>query len=137
MHNVTRFGFQVFTSGYWAVDEITADRPAQNAVFTVTPILVPEPSTLAITSITSVGGGTWELTLAGKPDTGYEFRSSPILDFDLGTLVESLTQNDETNDPGTVTDTNLLTTDSNGNGTVRMMLTGNPADFVRAQIPRR
>jgi hypothetical protein len=31
----------------------------------------------------------------------------------------------------------LLTTDSNGNGTVRMMLTGNPADFVRAQIPRR
>jgi len=97
--------------------------------------VISGPPTLAITSITSLGGGTWELTLEGEADTGYEFRSSPTLEFDPGDLVDSLTQNDPTNDPGTVTDSNLLTTDSNGDGTVRMMLTGNPADFVRAQIP--
>ena len=37
-----------------------------------------------ITSITSFGDGVWELTLLGDPDTGYEFRSSTVLDFDPG-----------------------------------------------------
>jgi len=95
---------------------------------------VPAPS-ISITSITSVGGGTWELTLEGEPDTGYEFRSSPILDFDPGALIEDLAEGAVP--VGTIGGTNdsVLTTDSNGDGTVRMMFTGNPADFVRAQAP--
>jgi hypothetical protein len=88
-----------------------------------------------ITSITSLGGNVWKLTLAGKPDTGYEFLSSTTLDFAPGTLIESLVQGDEPNDPGTVADSKVLITDSNGDGTVRMTLTGNPADFIRARIP--
>lgn len=89
-----------------------------------------------ITSITPVGGGIWELTLAGAADTAYEFRSSAILNFSPGTLVEGLTQGDP-GDPGSIggNNNNILTTDSNGDGTARMMLTGSPADFVRAQIP--
>lgn len=88
-----------------------------------------------ITSISSVGGGTWELTLEGEADTAYEFRSSPTLDFTPGALVGNLT-------PGAVPvgaiggpNNSLLTTDANGDGTVRMALSGNPKDFVRAQIP--
>ena len=46
----------------------------------------------AITSITAVGGGLWELTLTGEPDTRYEFRSSPDLAFNPGTLVQGLVQ---------------------------------------------
>ena len=84
-----------------------------------------------LTSITPVGGGVWELTLEGEADTGYEFRSSTTLDFTPGTLVESLTEVG----PGVVTDGKLLTTDSEGDATVRMTLVGDPADFVRAQIP--
>ena len=95
---------------------------------------VPETG-VAITEITSVGGGTWELTLEGEASTGYEFRSSPILDFDPGALVINLTQG-APGDPGDISGTNdsVLTTDGNGDGTVRMMLAG-PANFVRAQIP--
>jgi hypothetical protein len=97
--------------------------------------VVPEPSAPEITSITSItaitaiGGGVWELTLEGEADTGYEFHSSTTLDFTPGTLVESLTEVG----PGVVTDGNLLTTDSSGDATVRMTLTRDPADFVRAQ----
>jgi hypothetical protein len=97
---------------------------------------IPEPSALAITSITSVGGGNWELTLEGEASTGYEFRSSPILDFTPGDLVINLTQG-ESGDPGSIGGPNdsVLTTDDNGDGTVQMALSGSPADFVRAQIP--
>jgi hypothetical protein len=88
-----------------------------------------------ITSITSVGGGNWELTLAGKPDTAYEFRSSTTLDFTPGALVEDLAEGAVP--VGTIGGTNdsVLTTDSNGDGTVQIALSGSPADFVRAQIP--
>lgn len=88
-----------------------------------------------LTSVTSLGGGIFELTLLGEADTGYEFRSSTVLDFDPGILVENMTQGDP-GDPGTVGSTNnsVLTTDGSGDATVRMML-GGPKNFVRAQIP--
>jgi hypothetical protein len=88
-----------------------------------------------ITSITSVGGGVWELTLKGDASTAYEFRSSTTLNFTPGTLVESLTQGNPGTDPGVISGANseILTTDGNGDAKVRMTLTGNPADFVRAQ----
>lgn len=87
-----------------------------------------------ITSITAIGGGVFELTLLGAADTGYEFRSSPILDFSPGALVENLTAGVPA--VGTIGGSNdsVLTTDSNGDGTVRMTLAG-PKNFVRAQIP--
>jgi len=89
---------------------------------------------LKITSFTSVGGGTWELTLVGDPATAYEFRSSATLEFTPGTLIENLTQGNPGTDPGTIGGANdSVLTDINGDGTVRMALTGNPADFVRAQ----
>ncbi|WP_338684956.1 Ig-like domain-containing protein [Haloferula helveola] len=88
-----------------------------------------------ITSITPVGGSTWELTLQGLPDTAYEFRESANLVFDPGALVTGLTQGDP-GDPGTVGGggDRRLTTDSGGNGTVRMTLAGS-RNFVRAQLP--
>jgi hypothetical protein len=48
-------------------------------------------------------------------------------------LVENLTQEDP-GDPGTIGGTNdsVLTTDGSGNATVRLTLTGDPRDFVRA-----
>jgi hypothetical protein len=96
---------------------------------------VPTFSQPAITAITSVGGGTWELTLEGEADTGYEFRSSPILDFDPGARVEDLAEGAVP--VGTIGGPNdsVLTTDVNGDGTVQMALSGSPADFVRAQRP--
>ena len=94
---------------------------------------VPAPS-ISITSITSLGGGNWELTLEGEASTGYEFYSSPILDFTPGDLVINLTQGDP-GDPGDISGDNseVLTTDGNGDGTARMTLSGSPADFVRVQ----
>lgn len=86
-----------------------------------------------ITSFTAVGGGVWELTLVGEADTKYELRSSASLEFSPGDLVENLTQKD-LGDPGTIGGPNnsVLTTDASGNATVRLTLTGNPKDFVRA-----
>ena len=92
-------------------------------------MLVPGAAAPQITSFTSIGGGVWELSLLGNPNTPYEFRSSTTLDFTPGTLVESLTQVG----PGLVTAGKLVTTDANGDATVRLTLTGDPADFVRAQ----
>jgi hypothetical protein len=93
------------------------------------------PGGIVITSITSMGGGIWELTLVGAAETGYEFRSSPVVDFNPGTLVENLAPGDP-GDPGSIGGTNdsLLTTDSNGDATVRMAL-GGLANFVVAQLP--
>ena len=87
-----------------------------------------------ITSITAIGGGLYQLALLGVADTGYEFRSSTVLEFDPGTRVENLAPGDPA--VGTIGGDNdsVLTTDSNGDATVRMMLAG-PANFVRAQIP--
>ena len=87
-----------------------------------------------ITSITSVGSDTWELTLTGDANAGYAFYSSPALDFTPGTLIENLTQGDP-GDAGAVGGTNdsVLTTDGSGDGKVRVTLSGSSADFVRAQ----
>ncbi|MCH7229007.1 hypothetical protein [Haloferula sp. A504] len=91
-------------------------------------------SSPVITSFSAVEGGVWELTLMGAANTDFEFRSSTTLDFTPGILVENLTQ-DDPGDPGMIGGTNdsVVTTDGNGLATVRMALTGNPADFVRAQ----
>ena len=85
------------------------------------------PADPEITSITSLGGGNFELTLKGDPSTSYQFFSSPTLDFTPpGTLV-----------PLTVilggggTD---VTTDGSGDATVQMPLAGS-ANFVRAVGP--
>lgn len=47
----------------------------------------------------------------------------------------NLTQGNPGSDPGTIGGTNnsVLTTDAGGDATVRIAMTGNPADFVRAQ----
>jgi acyl-CoA thioesterase-1 len=92
------------------------------------------PPVFSITSISPVGGDIWELTLAAYPDTLYEFRSSPDLDFSPGTLIENLTQGNPGTDLGTITGLNdeWVNTDSNGKAIVRVTLTG-PRNFVRAQ----
>ena len=89
----------------------------------------------SITSITSVDPpGTWKLELEGKPDTAYEFRSSPTLDFTPGDLVTGLMA---TEGKGTISGDSgeFVTTNGDGYATVQMALSGSPADFVRAQIP--
>jgi hypothetical protein len=98
--------------------------------------IAPATSDPAITSISQVGPDLFELDLRGEADTAYEFYSSATLDFTPGTRVENLSQGDETNDSGTVggTAADILTTDANGEARVRVILTGSPADFVRAQL---
>ena len=86
-----------------------------------------------ITSIVPISEGIWELTLEGSADTGYRLISSPTLDFENGIGIEGLTQGDEINDPGTVSGGNLLTTNGEGQGKVRVVLAGDPSNFVRAQ----
>lgn len=100
------------------------------AVLALTELPAAAPS---ITSFTSVGGDVWELTLRGDPATAFEFRSSATLEFNPGILVENLTQGDP-GDPGTIGGPNnsVVTTDGGGLATVRITLTGDPADFVRA-----
>ena len=84
-----------------------------------------------ITSITEIGEGVFELTLLGAANTGYEFRSSTILDFNPGILAENLTAGDPA--MGTIGGTNdsVLTTDSNGKGTAQLSLV-EPKNFVMA-----
>lgn len=88
-----------------------------------------------ISSITALGADVYELFLTGGPDTEYQFYSAPDLGFEPGNLVENLNQAEEGSDPGTVGGSNdsVLTTDGNGEGRVRVTLTGSPANFVRAQ----
>jgi hypothetical protein len=101
----------------------------------LTGVAVTEKVPFAISSITAVGGGVWELSLIGPAGVTCEFRSSTTLDFIPGTLVENLTQGNPGSDPGTIGGPNnsRVTTNGSGNATVRMSLTGNPSDFVRAQ----
>jgi hypothetical protein len=113
---------------------------------TVTLTIISGPSSdPEITSITSLGGGNWELTLKGEPSTAYQFFSSPTLDFTPpGTLVTPLTQGDlgepgDPGDPGDITDDgDTVTTNPTGDATVQMFL-GDlgavPANFVRAVEP--
>ena len=96
-------------------------------------VAVPAPSSdPEITSITSLGGGVFELKLEGEPSTSYEFYSSATLDFTSGTsgtLVAPLTVTLGTGGPLDVT------TDGSGDATVEASL-GDlatvPANFVRA-----
>ena len=93
-----------------------------------TPAADPE-----ITSITSVSGGIWQLTLKGANSTAYKFESSTTLVFP-GTPVTGLTAGVPA--AGTITDGGTkLTTDGSGDGTVRMDLGAVPANFVRAVGP--
>ena len=84
-----------------------------------------------ITSITEIGDGVFELTLLGAANTGYEFRSATILDFNPGILAENLTAGDPA--MGTIGGTNdsVLTTDSSGKGTAQLSLV-EPKNFVMA-----
>jgi len=109
-------------------DIIVATTSAEVGLVTVG---VPSNTTPKITSISAIGDGIWELTLEGRSRTAYEFRSSPTLEFAPGTLVENLTQ-DDPGSTGTIEGPNdaALVTDSEGRGTVRINLTGSPADFV-------
>ena len=75
-----------------------------------------------ITSITSLGGGNFELTLKGGPSTTYEFYSSATLDFTSGGTLVPLT--------GGGTD---VTTDGSGDATVEMS-PGGSVNFVRAAV---
>ena len=115
---------------YCDFDEIRVGATYSDVAPAVSSVQQPQ-----IISFTSVGGGTWELALKGDADTAFELRSSTTLDFTSGTLVENLTQGNPGGDPGTVSGVNssVVTTDSNGDATVRITLTGSPADFVRAE----
>jgi hypothetical protein len=81
-----------------------------------------------ITSFSAQGPGVWELTLKADPNSSWQFRSSTTLDFTPGTLVTDLI---DAGGPGTIVGS-VLTTDGSGDAKVRLMLTGSPADFVRA-----
>ena len=92
---------------------------------------MPSSTEPKITSIKSVDGGLWELTLEGDPATSYVFQESETLEFALGSLVENLT-------PGVPAvgaiggiNNREITTDGSGSATVRIALSGT-ADFVRA-----
>ena len=100
--------------------------------------LIPEPAPPQITTFTEVGGGLWEVTLLGNPSTAYEFRSTPDLAFNTGTLVTNLTQGNPA-DPDDIGGPNnsLLITDASGVGVARVALSG-PRQFIRASggLPR-
>ena len=115
------------------IDELYIYREAISAARVGELFSASLPPAPAITAITRIGEGVWELTLAGTGDTAYEFRSSTTLDFTPGTLVTSLTQGNP-GDPGVIGGANdsNITTDSNGDATVRMTLNG-PTNFLRAQ----
>ena len=124
-------------NGSYTFHEVVIGQGSMNkdlAVDNVQLILIPNVSAKpAITSFTRVGGGVWEATLEGAPNTKYEFRSSTTLNFTPGTLV-ALTQGNPGTDAGTVDGSgNFVTTNGSGIATVRMTLSGNPSDFVRAQ----
>ncbi|MCH7226237.1 hypothetical protein [Haloferula sp. A504] len=103
----------------------------QSFSLSVDAVETPSPR---ITSFSSLGGGIWEVTLAdGGAAASFEFRSSTTLDFSPGTLVTPLSQANPGTDPGDVDASgDFVTTDTNGDATVRMTLTGSPKDFVRA-----
>lgn len=91
---------------------------------------------LSITSIAKVGEGEWEVVLTGLPNTAYELRSDSALNFDPGILIENLSQGNPGIDPGTIGGPNdsVVTTDGSGNATVRVMLAGGTAHFLRMEV---
>lgn len=117
------------TSGETAIWNFTTDTLS---LFSVAP---PVSSPFAITSFAVVVGepGVWQLTLTGDVTTNYVFRSSTNLDFSTGTLVENLTAGVPVAGMIGGTNNSVVTTDGGGQASVRLTLTGNPADFVRAE----
>lgn len=93
------------------------------------------PAPFKITSFTSIDRnlGIWQVTLAGASNTAYVFRSSTTLDFSSGTLVENLTPGVPAAGAMDGANDSVVTTDGSGNATVRMTLTGDPSDFIRAE----
>ena len=117
-----------------ALRSIGSGKRATSLAYTrITVNTAPPAVDPVITSFTRVGG-EWEVTLEGAQNTDYEFRSSTTLQFTPGDLV-ALSQGNPPTDPGTVDASgDFLTTDGNGDATVRMTLEG-PTNFVRAQTP--
>ncbi len=123
----SELALKVINNKYFEVTEV-------GGVQTLNLLAVPGESDPTL-AITAVSPGVWELTLAGEPDTRYEFRASPDLDFSPGTLVEGLVQGNPGSDPGMISGPNdeFVTTDSNGDAVVRAATLAGPKNFVRAQ----
>lgn len=103
--------------------------------FTVIDVAASGPgSGPTITSITPIDATTYELIITASAETGYAVAASDSLDFDNSTILNNLTQG-SLNDPGEISlSGDQITTDENGNATVRITLTG-PKNFVRLQEP--
>ncbi len=96
--------------------------------------LIAEPAAPRITAFTPAGGGLWNVTLTGLPNTAYEFRASPDLNFLPATRVINLIQANPAEDPGDISglENHLLTTDASGVGVARVALSG-LRQFIRGQ----
>lgn len=97
-------------------------------------VVATTPATRPRLVITFLGDGDWLAELSGNAGGAYVLYAAADLQFDPGTLIDNLRQ-DDPGDPGTVDGTNssILTLDGEGLGRVRMSLAGNRRDFIRAQ----
>jgi hypothetical protein len=108
--------------------------PALRPALTIT-ASTGQPSSLMVTGFVPVEGspGVWQMSIRGTAGEDYIFRSAPDLDFSSGAVVENLTAGDPAVGEIGGTNDSVVTTDGGGNATVRMTLTGDPRDFVRAE----
>ena len=94
----------------------------------------PSSESAVITSFAAVTGspGVFQLTLTGGNEEDYVLRSSSDLSFAPGNLVENLVAGVPA--AGTIggTSDSVITTDTSGNATVRVTLSGS-ADYIRAE----
>ena len=90
---------------------------------------------LAVTSFTQLGAGLWALEFVGRADTTYLVKTSGSLDFDSGSTSVGLTQQ-APGDPGFITGTNsdLITTNSEGQAAVQLPLGNDSTNFIRVEI---
>jgi hypothetical protein len=114
---------------YWVYNSATETL----SLGTGTPPPVSNP--FQITSFSAVTGepGVWQATLAGDASTAYVFRSTTVLDFSSASVVENLTPGVPAAGAIAGTNNSVVTTNASGEASVRMTLTGAPADFVRAE----
>lgn len=91
---------------------------------------------LSITKFSKVGEGGWGVVLTGLPNTAYELRSDPALNFEPGILIENFSQGTPGIDPGSIGGPNdsVVTTDESGDATVRVMLAGGTSNFLRVEV---
>ena len=123
--NVNRVGF--FASSEAGGTRATFDN------FTVTDAAGPSTDP-AITSITRVDPSTFELSITGAAGTEFVVAASESLDFDNGSILNSLTQ-ESVDDPGQVNEAgDIVTTDENGKATFRIA-SESAKNFVRLQVP--